>query len=436
MTVSENMIPVKVEDISPIKKKLLFDISWSEVKKELDSVYKDVGKKAKVKGFRQGKIPRNILESMYKEYAQEETITKLVNKYYWDALKDNNIVAVGQPDIEQKGLDEERNFTFTATVEVEPAIEPKGYVGLDLVKEEHDVIDDDVEKRLQEVRDMFATMEEVEAERGIGEGDFAVIDFEGTLDGNNLKEMKADNYLLEMGSKTFIPGFEEQLTGMKKGQTKEIKINMPDDYHASHLAGKEVVFSVALKNIKEKKLPNVDEKFIKNFDKYETLDDLKKDILKTLEEENRARSTTTLKNLIIDKLLEANEFEVPPTFVNRQVSFMIADMQRRMTMRGMKQQEPSELYTRFYDLYKDDALKVVKTILLIKSIADQESVSVSDNEIDEKIKEIAEQRAQSYESLKKSLVEGNMIEDIKSEILNTKVFRLIENKANITIVKK
>lgn len=436
MTVSENMIPVKVEDISPIKKKLSFDISWSEVKKELDSVYKDVGKKAKVKGFRQGKIPRNILESMYKEYAQEETITKLVNKYYWDALKDNNIVAVGQPDIEQKGLDEERNFTFTATVEVEPAIEPKGYVGLDLVKEEHDVIDADVEKRLQEVRDMFATMEEVEAERGIGEGDFAVIDFEGTLDGNNLKEMKADNYLLEMGSKTFIPGFEEQLTGMKKGQTKEIKINMPDDYHASHLAGKEVVFSVALKNIKEKKLPNVDEKFIKNFDKYETLDDLKKDILKTLEEENRARSTTTLKNLIIDKLLEANEFEVPPTFVNRQVSFMIADMQRRMTMRGMKQQEPSELYTRFYDLYKDDALKVVKTILLIKSIADQESVSVSDNEIDEKIKEIAEQRAQSYESLKKSLVEGNMIEDIKSEILNTKVFRLIENKANITIVKK
>jgi trigger factor len=436
VTVSENMMPVKVEDISPIKKKLSFDISWIEVKKELDSVYKDVGKNAKVKGFRQGKVPRNILESMYKEYAQEETITKLVNKYYWDALKDNHIVAVAQPDIEQKGLEEEKNVTFTATVEVEPAIEPKGYAGLELEKEEHDVSDADVEKRLQEVRDMFATMEEIEADRGIGEGDFAVIDFEGTLDGNKLKEMKTDDYLLEMGSKTFVPGFEEQLTGMTKGQTKEIAIIMPDDYHASHLAGKEVVFSVALKNIKEKKLPNVDEKFIKNFDKYETLDDLKKDILKTLDEENRARSTTTLKNLIIDKLLEANEFEVPPTFVNRQVSFMIADMQRRMTMRGMKQQDPSELYTRFYDLYKDEALKVVKTILLIKSIADQESVSVSDNEIDEKIKEIALQRAQSYDSLKKSLVEGNLIEDIKNEILNTKVFRLIEDKANITIVKK
>lgn len=435
MTVSENIIPVKVEDVSPIKKKLSFDISWSEVKKELDSVYKDVGKNAKVKGFRQGKVPRNILESMYKEYAQEETITKLVNKYYWDALKDNNIVAVAQPDIDQKGFEEEKNFAFTATVEVEPVIEPRGYVGLELVREEHDAIDADVEKRLQELRDMFATMEEVEADRGIGEGDFAVIDFAGTLDGNNLKEMKADSYLLEMGSKTFVPGFEEQLKGMKKGQTKEITITMPDDYHASHLAGKEVVFSVALKNIKEKKLPDVDEKFIKNFDKYETLDDLKKDILKTLEEENRARSSTTLKNLIIDKLLEANEFEAPPTFVNRQVSFMIADMQRRMTMRGLKKQDPAELYTRFYDLYKDEALKVVKTILLIKSIADQESVSVSDSEVEEKIKEIAEQRAQSYDSLKKSLVEGNLIDDIKSEILNTKVFRLIEDKANITVVK-
>jgi trigger factor len=436
VTVSENMMPVKVEDVSPIKKKLTFDISWLEVKKELDLVYKDVGKKAKVKGFRQGKVPRNILETMYKEYAEEETITKLVNKYYYDTLKDQNIAAVAQPDIEQKGLEEEKNFTFTATVEVEPAIEPKDYVGLELEKEEHDVSDSDVEKRLQEVRDMFATMEEVEADRGIGEGDFAVVDFEGTLDGKALKEMKADNYLLEMGSKTFVPGFEEQLTGMKKDQAKEIKITMPDDYHAKHLAGKEVLFSVTLKNIKEKKLPDVDEKFIQNFDKYETLDDLEKDILKTLEEENRTKSNTTLKNLIIDKLLEANQFEVPPTFVNRQVYFMIADMQRRMTMRGMKKQDPSELYTRFYDLYKDEASKVVKTILLIKSIAEKESISVSDNEIEEKIKEIAEQRAQSYDSLKKSLVEGNMIEDIKSEILNTKVFRLIEDKATITIVKK
>ncbi len=247
--------------------------------------------------------------------------------------------------------------------------------------------------------------------------------------------MKADNYMLEVGSKTFIPGFEEQLPGLKKGETKQIRVKLPDDYHAKHLAGEEVLFSVTLKNIKEKKLPELDEKFVQNFDKYETLDDLKKDIRKTLEEENIARSNSVFKNLIIDKLLEINKFEVPQSFVNRQVSFMLADMQRRMAMRGIKRQDTSELYNKFYDLYKDEALKVVMTILLIKSIAEKESIAVSDNELEDKIKEIAAQRSQSYDSLKKSLVDGNMIEDIKTEILNAKVFSFIENKSKLKIVK-
>ena len=432
---SGSIMAVKVEDVSPVKKKLLFDISWLEVKDELDAVYKDVGKKAKVKGFRQGKIPRNILESMYKDYAEDEAITNLVNRYYWEALKENNINAVAQPDIDQKGIEAEKNFTFTATVEVEPVIEPKGYIGIELEKEEHEVSDSDVDTRLEKAREMFSTMEEVVEDREINERDFVVIDFEGTLNGKPLKEMKADNYMLEVGSKTFIPGFEEQLPGLKKGETKQIRVKLPEDYHAKYLAGEEVLFSVTLKNIKEKKLPELDEKFVQNFDKYETLDDLKKDIRKTLEEENIARSNSVFKNLIIDKLLEINKFEVPQSFVNRQVSFMLADMQRRMAMRGIKRQDTSELYNKFHDLYKNEALKVVMTILLVKSIAEKESIEVSDNELEEKIKEIAAQRSQSYDSLKKSLVDGNMIEDIKSEILNAKVFGFIENKSKVKVIK-
>ncbi len=432
----ENTIDVKIENVSPVKKKLLFDIAWLEVRNELDTVYREVGKNAKIKGFRQGKVPRKVLESMYKAYAEEETITNLVNKYYWETLKEKNIVAVAQPVIDQKGIEEEKNFTFTATVEVEPLIEPKGYTGLELEREEYEVNDSDAEKRLNEVRDMFSTMEEVEADRGLEEGDFAVIDFQGDLNGKPLKEMKADNYLLEIGSNSFVPGFEERLTGMKKGQHELISIKMPDDYHAKDLAGKEVEFSVTLKNIKEKKLPEIDEKFIENFDKYETLDDLKKDIRKTLEEENIARSDSTIKNHIIEKLLEINEFEVPQAFVNRQVAYMVSDLQRRMTMRGVKKQDTSELYNKFYDLYKEEALKIVRTILLMKGIADKEAISVSDREIEERIKEIADKRAQSYDSLRKSLEEGDMIEDIKNEILNKKVFSFIEEKAKISIVKK
>ena len=177
-----------------------------------------MAKKAKIKGFRQGKVPRNILESLYKEHAEDEAISNLVNRYYWEALKENKINAIAQPDIDQKGIEAEKNFTFTAIVEVEPIIEPTGYVGLELEKEKHEVKDSDVEARLEEVRDMFSTMEEVEVDRGVSEGDFVVIDFEGFVQGKPVKEMKAENYLLEVGSKRFVPGFEEQLIGMKKEQ--------------------------------------------------------------------------------------------------------------------------------------------------------------------------------------------------------------------------
>jgi trigger factor len=434
--VSESTIAVKVEDLSAIKKKIFFDISWLEVEKELNTVYKDVAKKAKIKGFRQGKVPRNIIESLYKEHAEEEAISNLVNKHYWEALKDNKINAVAQPDIDQKGIEEDKNFTFTAIVEVEPVIDPNGYIGLNLEKERREVKDSDVEARLEEIRDMFSTMEEVEVDRGVAEGDFVVIDFEGFVQGKPIKEMKAENYLLEVGSKRFMPGFEDQLIGMTKDKAAQIRIKLPDDYHAKNLAGEEVVFSVALKNIKEKKLPEIDEKFIKNFDKYESLDDLKTDIRKTLDEENVVRENSTFKSLIIEKLLECNQFEVPQAFVNRQVAYMINDMQKRLAMRGMKRDETPERYKELHDVYKEEASKIVRTILLLKNIGEKEAITVSDQEVEEKIREMAQLRGQNYDSLKESLQSGNMMDDIRSEILNAKVFAFIEDKATVEIVKK
>ena len=198
---------VKIEDISTVKKKLSFDIPWAEVKDELDSVYRKVGKKAKVKGFRPGKIPRGILETHYKEEVEEETASNLVNRYYWETLQEKAIPVVMQPQIGQKGIEAEKNFTFSATVEVEPTIEPRDYVGLDLEKEDAAVTDEDLDARMQEIRQMFATMEEVGEDRGVINGDFVTLDFAGTLAGESLKELKADNHLLEIGSKTFVPGF-------------------------------------------------------------------------------------------------------------------------------------------------------------------------------------------------------------------------------------
>ena len=279
---------VKIEDISAVKKKLSFDIPWVDVKNELDSVYRSVGKKAKIKGFRPGKIPREILEKNYREEAEGETIANLVNRYYFETLKEKEILAVTQPEIEEKGIEAEKDFSFSATVEVEPVVEPKDYLGLELEKEELVVTDADLEAKMLEIRNMFATMEEMTQDRGIQTGDFVTFDFNGTLAGEHLKELKSDNHMLEIGSKTFVPGFEEQLVDLKQDELKTFTVKFPDNYNAAHLAGKDVEFTVNIKGIQVKKLPEIDEQFIKNFEHYESLDDLKADVLKSLEEEKKS----------------------------------------------------------------------------------------------------------------------------------------------------
>ena len=425
---------VKIEDISAVKKKLSFDVPWVDVKSELDAVYRKVGKTAKIKGFRPGKIPREILERHYREDAEGETISNLVNRYYWETLQEKDIPAVTQPEIEQKGIEAEKDFTFSATVEVEPAVEPKDYLGLELEKEEPVVTDEDFEARMLEIRQMFAIMEEVEEDRGTRIGDFVTLDFTGTLAGEQLKELKSENYLLEIGSKTFIPGFEDQLIGLKQGETKTVAVKFPDDYNAAHLAGKDVEFTVNIKGMRVKKLPEIDEQFIKNFERYESLEALKADVLKSLEDEKKRKIALAFERQISDKLLEKNVFDVPDSFVERQIYYMMSDMQRRMVSGGMDPKKAAEFSMNLHDHFREEAAKIVKTALLLKGIAGKEALAAGEDEVEKQIREIAAQRAQDYETLRKSLEKDDLIDNIKNEILNRKTYEFLEAKAMVTTV--
>ena len=425
---------VKIEDISAVKKKLSFDIPWADVKSELDAVYRKVGKTAKIKGFRPGKIPREILERNYREDAEGETISNIVNRYYWETLQEKNIPAVTQPEIQQHGIKAEKDFSFSATVEVEPAVEPKDYLGLELEKEEPVVTDEDLEVRMLEIRQMFATMEEVEEDRGIRMGDFVTLDFTGNVAGEQLNELKSENYMLEIGSKTFVPGFEEQLTGLKQGDEKTVAVKFPDNYNAAHLAGKDVEFTVNIKGIRVKKLPEIDDQFIKNFERYESLEALKADVLKNLEEEKQRKIELAFEKQISDKLLEKNIFDVPDSFVERQIYYMMSDTQRRMVSGGMEPKKAAEFSMKLHDHFRDEAAKIVKTVLLLKGIAVKEALTAGEDEIEKQIREIAAQRAQDHETLRKSLEKDDMIDNIRSEILNRKTYAFLEARAKVTTV--
>lgn len=426
---------VKIDDINTVKKKLSFDIPWADVKNELDAVYRKVGKKAKIKGFRPGRIPRGILEAHYREEAEEETVSNLVNRFYWETLQEKELPAVTQPEIEQKGIVAEKNFIFSATIEVEPAVEPRDYRGLELEKEEPEVSNEELEARMQEIRQMFATMEEVSENRAILAGDFVTLDFAGTLAGEQLKELKSENYLLEIGSKAFIPGFEDQLIGMKKDESKSVAVTFPENYHAAHLAGKDVEFSVLIKGVRIKKLPDIDEQFIKNFERYETLDALRDDIRNNLEQEKKRKIAASFEKQISDRLLEKNTFEVPDSFIERQIYYMMSDTQRRMVSGGMDAKKAAEFSFKLHDQFREEAAKIVKTVLLLKAIAGKEGLTAGDDEVEGKIREIAAQRAQDYDALKKSLEKDDLIDSIRSEIINRKTYDFLEENAKVIALK-
>jgi len=429
-------LSVKIEDISQVKKKMSMEIPWALVKDELEKVYRDIGKKAKIKGFRTGKIPSKVLENYFKADVEGETITNIVNKYYWQELDDRGIVTLSRPEIEQSGLKENADFSFAASFETEPVFEPQGYRGIELEKINISVSEEDMGKRLQEIRKMFATMQDVTEDRHTLMGDFVTIDFAGTLDGEALPELKSDNFLLELGSKRFIPGFEEQIVGMKNGETKEMKLTFPADYHEKKMAGKDVVFTVTVKGLQEQKLPEIDDNFIKNFDKYNTLEDLKNDVKKSMEDQCKRQSDSMLQDKIIEAVLKDNEFEAPPSLVERQIFYMMSDTQKRMKSAGMDEKSSMELSFRMHDQFKQDAEKTVRTFLLIKKIAEKEAINVSDNDIDNHIKELAEIHHADYEVVKNAYDEEERMNSLKSELIQKKVFDFIEGQANIKVVEK
>lgn len=426
---------VKIEDIGPVQRKLSFEVLWDEVKKELDSMYKAVGKNAKIKGFRPGKAPRQVLELHYGDQVKGETISNLVTKHYTEAVEKNNIEVVTQPVIDQQGITEGKNFLFTATVEIQPVLDPQNYTGLDLEREKLSVTKAVIDDRLTQIRQMYATLEDVTDDRPLAEGDFALIDFAGTLDGEARKDLAAQDYTLQTGSQSFVPGFEDQLIGMKKGESKEITVTFPETYSAKDIAGKEVSFSVTLKHIREKILPELDEEFVRNFEKYESLKDLRDDVKRSLEEEEEARIKAELRDMIVDRLLENNEFEVPSAWVERQIYNMMLDARQRMVQNGMPDDKAAELSYNLRDRFKDQATKMVKASFILDKIAEKESIEVKEEEIEEKLRELTRRYGQQYETVREASKNNGIRDRLRDELLEQKALDLIEEKATITTSK-
>lgn len=428
-------VDVKVEDVSSTRKQLSFEVAAEQVDTALDKAYRKVAKSAKIPGFRKGKVPRGLIEKQYMPQMQQEAIDELIRESYFKALVDKEIPAVGGPQItEAEPLEKGQPFKFTAEVEIKPEVEAKDYKGLELKKEKIELADDFVDGQLEEMRSGRAQMEPT-SRKMAREGDFVTIDFEGFVDGEPFEGGKAEDHELELGSGSFIPGFEEQIERMKRGDEKEVTVTFPEDYGAEHLAGREATFKVKLKEIKEKVLPELDKEFAEGFG-LESVEELREKLQENYEQQEKQRLDSDLRERLMDALVEANPIEVPEAMISSQLDYMFENTSQRLKSQGMSIEMLGMDKEKFAAMYRDTAAKQVKGSLLLEAVARQEDLTVDESEIDDKLEVIAEQANAPLEAVKQHYASAENRAALKSHLVEEKAIEFLLDKAKIDEVPK
>lgn len=394
--------------------KLEFKIEAEKFDEAMKKVYTKTAKYFNVPGFRKGKAPMHMVEKMYgTEIFYEDTFNELVPGIFEEELKNNNIEAVSRPDIDIKQMGKGQELIFTAVIQTKPEVKLGKYKGIEIKKIEYNVSDEDINHELKHMQEKNARL--VSVERPVKDGDITVIDFEGSIDGVPFDGGKAENHELTIGSKQFIPGFEDQIIGMKLEEEKDIKVTFPEDYFSKDLAGKEATFKVKLHEIKEKELPKLDDDFAKDTSEFETLAELKKSIKEKLEEENKHRAKHETENAVIEAVADTVELDIPSGMIETEIDNMVKDVESRLSYQGLNLEQYLKIMGKtmeeFRKQYEEQAQKTVKIRLVLEAIQKDLAVKVEESEIKDKIKEMSEAYSRKPEELEQNEQFKNYIEE-------------------------
>ncbi|MBW2504391.1 MAG: trigger factor, partial [Deltaproteobacteria bacterium] len=358
---------VKVENVSSVKKKISFAVAAEKVDREINKAFKKIGKNAKVKGFRTGKIPLSVLEKYYGVQVEKEVLTELINQTYFEALSKHEIPAIGDPSIvDSSGINRGEDFTYVAEVEIKPEIKAQNYTGLELEKEKFVADPKVVDSSLEDMRSSRAEVK-VTSRKVARQNDVAIIDFQGYVDDEPFEGGAGEDYQLELGSGMFIPGFEEQVVGMKRNEEKKIEITFPSDYGQKELAGKNALFLVTLKEIKEKVLPDLDDDFAKGFGE-ESLDTLKAQLIEHYRTQEQNRIDGELREQLIKALIKNNQIDVPEAMIQGQLDYMLQNITNRLQSQGLKPEMLGLTPETFKEQYRQTAIDQVQGSLLLEAI--------------------------------------------------------------------
>lgn len=399
----------------------------------LDKAFKKVVKQINVPGFRKGKVPRQIFEQRFGvEALYQDAADILLPEAYGEAIEETGIKPVDQPEIEVQQIEKGQDFKFDATVTVEPEVELGDYKGLEIEKQDADLTDEEVDEAINQQLNQLSEMV-VKEDGAVEEGDTVNIDFDGYVDGEQFEGGQADSYDLEIGSGSFIPGFEEQLVGVKAGEEKDVNVTFPEEYHAEELSGKEATFKTKVNEIKYKEVPELDDEIANELDSdAETVDQYKENLRKRLAEQKQTEAENVQKEEAIQKASDNAKIDIPEAMVNTELDRMLQEFGQRMQQQGLSLETYFQISgqdeSQLREQMKDDAEARVRTNLTLTAIADKEDIEVSEEDIDKELEKMSEQFNISVEDIKNTL--GNT-DIVKNDVRIQKVIDLLVDEAKL-----
>ncbi len=425
---------VKVQDIEKNVVQLEIEIDVRKFDEGMEKSYRKNMKRFSIPGFRKGKVPRKVVERYYGEAVlYDDAVNFICPEAYEQAIKENDIHAVSQPEIDIVQIGNGENFIFTAKVTVKPQVELGEYLGIEAKMQEVNVTDEDVEKELNTMAERNSRLVNVE-NREVQDDDTAVIDFEGFVDGEPFEGGKASDYYLNIGSGQFIPGFEEQLKGAKIDEELDVNVTFPEDYVESELAGKPAVFKVKIKGIKKKELPIIDDEFAKDVSEFDTLEEYKEDLKNKIIEREENRVKNEIENEVIKTVVENAKVDIPQVMIDNRLDGIVQDFDLRLRYQGVDLESYLKMtntdITTFREKYTEIAANDVKTQLVIEKIKDKENIDVTEDEFEEELKKYADNSNKSYEEYKKLLSEDD-IEYIKNNFKARKTIEFLVKNAKL-----
>jgi len=410
-------------------------VDEEQVAAALDKAFKKVVARVNVPGFRRGKVPRKLFEKRFGvESLYQDALDIILPEAYVQAVEQTGITPVDRPEVDIEQFGKDQTLKFKAKVTVKPEVKLGQYKGLEVEEQSAEVTEQDVEAELKRLQERHAELDVVE-EGAAQNGDIVIIDFEGYVDGEAFEGGKADRFTLELGSGQFIPGFEEQLVGMVKGEEKEIQVAFPENYHVENLKGKQAVFKVKLHEIKRKHLPELDDEFAKDVSEFDTLEEFKEDIRKRLADAKAKEAKAKKEADLVAKAAANAEVDIPQVMINNEIDALLKDFERRINSQGLT----LDLYYQFTgqsesslrEQMKEDAERRVRNNLVLEAIAAAENIEATEDDVNAEIARIAERFHQTPEQVRSIYEENGSLPNLKEELkLRKTVEFLVSNMKN------